>query len=201
MGKRVTMDSVVVLNGKSWEINARPSGCYLEILERIQSQLDAMLSYYSRVLVVNLVIRQREYTGDNEPMRAFMAKLKKRLRSSRYRMECFGYEWVREVGKAGQPQHYHLMLFLDGHKVRRAWGISQVANRIADRWDWPGVGVPPRRPERLVTRDDADAYRAAIYHLSYFAKVRTKGDRAPTANDHGGSRLRPKPADGGEGVA
>ena len=176
-------------------------GLYLEIIEAAKEQLDAMLSHHARVLVIRLDIRQHDYTADNKPMSRFMAKLVKRLKR-RYQFQRVGFIWVREVGEGKEKekeeekeeekqQHYHLALMLDGRTVRHPARVIELAEEIAEGWDWP----KPYTCENcyyLIHRKDAGQYQEALYRISYMAKVRTKGLKAIPANNSGRSAVKPR---------
>ena len=188
--RRVVRAERVSIDGVELRVNADgKKGVFLEIVEAAKEQLDAMLSHHARVLVVRLDIRQHDYTADNKPMSRFMAKLIKRLKR-RYETDRIGFVWVREMERA-KHQHYHLALMLDGRKVRHPARIIELVEEIAERWDWP----KPYTPERcyyLVHRNDSEAYRDAMYRLSYMAKERGKGYKAGTANNYGRSAVKPR---------
>lgn len=55
-----------MLNGETLSINANNKyGCFVEILEAIQQQLDAMLSYHCKVLVLRFDLHTDEYQSNN----------------------------------------------------------------------------------------------------------------------------------------
>ncbi|WP_423947035.1 YagK/YfjJ domain-containing protein [Alcanivorax sp.] len=178
----------VSLGGMKLTINADSTrGCYQEVLAALKREMDAMLSHYSRVLFVRLDIRQREYCGDNAPMSDFCRKLKKHL-SRRYKTTRIGYLWVRELEKAKQ-QHYHLVLMLDGHKVRHPSRLIRRVEAITEGWDWPRP-YTPKNCYYWLERGNQEAYATAFYRGSYLAKERGKGHKATTANNYGRSAVR-----------
>lgn len=179
----------VLLDDRPLPINAGVEhGCYLEILTALKSQLDAMLSHHGKVLFIRVDIRQRDYTADNEPMSEFMRRLKKRL-SRRYKTSRIAYLWAREIEKS-KHQHYHLILMMDGDKVRHPARIIADIEYLSDVWDWPKP-FTPKRCYYLIKRDDADTYDKAFYRGSYLAKTRGKGYKATTANNYGRSNIKP----------
>lgn len=174
-------DMVLAING------SESMGCYMEILEALKHEMDAMLGHYSRVLFVRLDIRQRDYSGDNSAMSEFCRKLKKHL-SRHYQTNRIGHLWVREMEKA-KRQHYHLVLMLDGHKVRHPSKLIRKVEAIAEGWDWPRP-YTPQNCYYLIKRNDADTYAKAFYRASYLAKERGKGYKDSTANNYGRSNVR-----------
>ena len=161
-------------------------GCYLEILEALKGQMDAMLEHHARMLFIRIDIRPPSYTADNEPMRCYMRKLVKRLKRT-YKVKRVGYLWVREIEKA-KKQHYHLILMLDGKAVRHPANIIILAEDIADGWQWPKP-YTVKNCYQMIKRGEASNYEAAIERGSYLAKERGKGYRSPRANDYSSSRI------------
>lgn len=188
--RRVVRAERVFIDGLEFRVNAdSKKGVYLEIIEAAKQQLDAMLSHHARVLVIRLDIRQPDYTADNKPMSRFMGKLLKRLKR-RYETERIGFVWVRELERAKQ-QHYHLALMLDGRAVRHPARVIELAEEIADRWDWPAP-YTPRSCYYLIHRMDRERYQEALYRLSYMAKERGKFHKAQAANNYGRSAVKPR---------
>ena len=186
--RKVIWANEVSLGGMKLTINADSArGCYQEVLVALKREMDAMLSHYSRVLFVRLDIRQREYCGDNAPMSDFCRKLKKHV-SRHYKTVRIGYLWVRELENAKQ-QHYHLVLMLDGHKVRHPSRLIRRVEDIAEGWDWPRP-YTPKNCYYFLERGDEEVYRDAFYRGSYLAKERGKGHKANTANNYGRSAVR-----------
>ena len=161
-------------------------GCFIEILERIKQQLDAMLSHHSRILVVRLDLHIDGYRSDNEIMSMFIRKVRKKL-CAYYDFKRVGFVWAREQEKAEQ-QHYHLALLLDANTVRFPDKLISICERIAEAW---GLFLyTPKNCYYLVGRSDSQAYRKAFYRLSYLSKERGKGYKAKTANDYSASRIK-----------
>lgn len=186
--RNVIRANEVSLGGMTLAINCdERRGCYVEVLAALKQEMDAMLSHYSRVLFVRLDIRQREYCGDNTPMSNFCRKLKKHL-SRHYQTTRIGHLWVRELEKAEQ-QHYHLVLMLDGHKVRHPSKLIRRVEAIAEGWDWPRP-YTPKNCYYWLERGNEEVYAAAFYRGSYLAKERGKGHKANTANNYGRSAVR-----------
>lgn len=187
--RKIVRANVVILDGITLPINGADNrGCYLEVLAALKQQMDAMLSHYARVLFVRLDIRQHEYSGDNAVMSDFCRKMKKRL-GRKYKTSRIAYLWVRELEKA-KKQHYHLILMLDGHKVRYPSKVIQVAEEIAAGWDWPRP-YTPKNCYYLLERGKPEIYAKAFERGSYLAKERGKGYKAATANNYGRSVIRP----------
>jgi hypothetical protein len=188
--KKIVFDGEITFaDGKTYSINAREKqGCFLEIVERIKQQLDAMLSYHRKVFVCIFLFHLHDYTQENALFSKFMRKLVKRLKQ-RYGFKRIGYAWVREHG-SGQAQHYHLALFLDGSLIQYPQGVFELAADIWEGWNQPRPALNPKRSYYMVTRGGDAGYQVAFHHLSYLAKTRTKAARAKTTNDYSASRLR-----------
>lgn len=176
------------------KINANEEqGCFIEILEKIKEQMDAMLSHHSRILVIRFDLHTCTNSTNSHLLSNFIRKIRKKLKSH-YRLTRVGYVWVREIEKA-KSQHYHLVLFLDANKVRFP---NMVLGLIEDIWlGWEqSKPYTPKRCYYTVDRKTLANYEDAFYRLSYLAKERGKGYKASTANDYSTSRIKSKELDG-----
>ena len=160
-------------------------GCFEEILEARYQQMRAFLSHHSRMFYIRLDIRINEYTPDNKLISDFMRKFIKRLKRH-YKLTRVGYCWVREIEKAKQ-QHYHLELYLDGHKVRGFKYVVKIAQEIASGWDWPSPWQPKNCYTKVINEDD---FKKAFYRGSYLAKTRGKNYKGKTSRNFGSSQIR-----------
>lgn len=147
-------------------------GINKELLKRIYSQLDNMLSYYSKVTVIFLQLHQRRYTENNALLTKFFGLLKKRL--SKHYGERIGHVWVRERHEA-KAQHYHIAVMLNGHRCQKCYRVTQYAQQI---WEMLGdkhfsyrVRNRLYRIERSEPNSELQAVRT---RLSYLAKNSTK---------------------------
>mgnify|MGYP000397287825 CR=1 FL=1 len=163
-------------------------GCFLEILERIKQQLDAMLSHHCKILVVRLDLHVGGYRPENEIMSKFIRKVRKKLYAY-YGFKRLGFIWVREQERAIQ-QHYHLAFFMDANKVRHPDKLISICERIAKAWEL--FLFTPKNCYYLINRNDSKAYSKAFYRLSYLSKERGKGYKAKAANDYSASRIKLK---------
>lgn len=164
-------------------------GHYFEVLLSIHRQLQVMLSYHCKVLVVRFDLHLHDFTGCNSPVSKFFRKLHKRLGVS-FKQLRFGFVWCREHSEAA-AQHYHCAIMLNGNKTQHPHSVLQLIELV-----WVGWGHPkPFTPKSCfyrVGRGDEEVYRRAFKRLSYLAKVDTKGKRPATTADYGSSRLKPK---------
>lgn len=197
--KRETFADVVELDGMPFRVNngGGKHSCYVEILSVIHDQLEAMLSYHSKVLVLRLDLHLGDYSHDNHELSRFIEKIKRRYHDH-YRGQRMGYIWVREQEKAKQ-QHYHLALYLDANKIQHP---AKLIYWIEQRWQSRGHPKPytPENCFAVINRKN-DSFKQAIFErLSYLAKTRGKGYRCKDTNDYSGSRIKPKKTSAGDVV-
>ncbi len=182
-----------MINGIEHQLPAsmKTMGRYEPILDTSIGQFDAMLSHHCKVMVVRLDLHMICFTKDNIVMSQFMQKLKKKLKN-KFNQSRVGYIWCREHAEA-KAQHYHLALMLDGNKNQKPHSIIKLAEEIWVGWDHPKP-YTPKNCYYIVKRGDQAAYLDALDRMSYLAKVATKGNRPPSTNDYGSSRIKPKQA-------
>lgn len=182
--------SCINLDNQMLDINVTATqGCYVEILERIKCQMDAMLSHHSRVIVIRLDLHVNHYEDKNSLLSKFIRKLRKRL-TNRYDIKRIGFVWVREIETA-KKQHHHLAIMLNANKINYPTKVYDLIDEIWMGWNQP----KPFRPKNgyyNLTRTDTDTYQAAFERLSYLAKERGKGYKAKKANDYSTSRIKPR---------
>ncbi|GLT20121.1 hypothetical protein GCM10007938_39040 [Vibrio zhanjiangensis] len=147
-----------------------------------------MCAKYRRVFVVVFDLHMNSYTEDNQIISHFQRKLFASIKS-KYQVKDIGFAWVREMEKAKQ-QHYHYALFLDGKQIRHPDTLLDV---IQEKWMFAGGGhvYTPKNCYTMILKNDFEAKQQVIYRLSYQAKERGKGYRAPQAKDYSTSRLKP----------
>ncbi len=163
-------------------------GHYLEILERLADQMNAMLSYHCKILVFRIDLRLNEYTCDNKPVTDFVNRLRKHLRAAGHKR--VGYIWVREHDSSCK-QHYHMTLIIDANRNQHPHNIIEKAKYYWENWGCGHLYVPTSC-YRLVRRGDPDSLGRAFERNSYLAKVKTKARRPMATNDFSASRLKPK---------
>lgn len=183
-----------MVNGTDYQLPAsmKGEGHYERILTAIQGQYDAILSHHCKVLVVRIDLHMRYYTPKSQLLSEFFPKLKKKLKK-RLQQNRVGYIWCREQATAS-AQHYHIALMLDGNKNQKPHSIIALVEEIWQGWQQPKP-YTPKNCYYLIKRDDEKAYFEAFDRMTYLAKVATKGNRAPSANDFNYSRLKPKQPD------
>lgn len=187
MSRHVLEDGWYWFGNRAWNVNARVSGLLTHILRPMLAVFEAMLDRHSKVFVYRFDLRVSEHTADNKIVGDFMRRLKKRIKAH-YKVSHVAYFWVREQERA-KRQHYHIALFLDGHRVRHPYQINQWINHYSGLFDLS----PHYAGYHNIRRDRPDyesSRQAAGYHISYLAKARGKGYRAPQTKDFGHSRVR-----------
>ncbi|WP_415900542.1 inovirus-type Gp2 protein [Neptuniibacter sp. QD48_11] len=162
---------------------------YHEILERSSQQLEAMLSYHSKVHVIRYDLHVSKYTEANEDLSKFMRALNQRLKR-KYGHVRLGYVWCREQNLSNK-QHYHLALMINGNLFKSSHTISAIVDELWTRLGHP-VTYKPDNHIYKIQRGDEVVARAAFERMAYMAKVRTKGKRKGPVNDYSTSRLKAK---------
>ena len=162
---------------------------YSIILKRFAEQLDAMLSYHSRLLVIRLDLHLSRPMRDNKPISRFIDKLKGHL-IQHYGCSRLGYGWVREQEHADK-HHYHAVFILDRNKIQHPSGLIGWMNARWTAQGHPQIQIPPDCFIE-VNRHNEKQYAQAFERVSYLAKTRGKGKRDPSVNDQSFSRLKPK---------
>lgn len=173
-----------------WDIcpSTAKHGYYISRAHKMSEQLFAMLSHYSKVIVVRIDLSNPVQLQHNKRITDFMRRLSDRL-SIHYKLNKIGYAWVRER-KISENPHYHLAFFLDGHKVKSAHRIYEYASDIWNFMD--GRVWLPKRPQHLCFREDIQSIGDALHRLSYFWKACTQDSTKNNAKSFGTSRLKPK---------
>jgi|SaaInlV_110m_DNA_1040235.scaffolds.fasta_scaffold07821_2 hypothetical protein len=176
----------LALDNEHLKINAGvDKGIYLEILTRIISQLDIAYSIHKRLLVLRFDLHLSHYTSNNEVISKFLKRTKQWI-SRNYNIKDIGYAWVREVERA-KVQHYHLVLFLDGDKIRYP---NKLTKHIKETWSDNGYMPTIKNPYYFLDKHNHKEMRGeAINRISYLAKTRGKRYREPQTKDYGASRL------------
>jgi len=182
-----TNQSPYVVGNRSYGINTGDNNyeCYMDILNAIHGQMQAMLSHHNKVIVVRFDLHCEIYMPCNSELSRFMCKVRKRL-YSHYKCTRFGCEQERS-----KSQHYHVMLIIDANKIRHP---SALLGWLQERWSNRGHARPyvPKNCFYKVHRGDDDAFAEAFYRCSYMAKERGKGYGGSFSNNYSGSRVKLK---------
>jgi len=178
---------IFVYGGKGWWVNAGDSGLIAKQMRAMLDQIEAMLSYHSRVLLIRFDLRMSFYTSDNKIITVFNRRLFKWVKAQ-YGVSRIGFVWCRELEKAKQ-QHYHYALMLDGSKVNYP---NSLIKKVIHIWaDLNGSAYVPKNCYYLMERDCLESQQEAIYRISYLAKVRGKGFKDAQTKNYGASRIKP----------
>jgi hypothetical protein len=185
---QITFDKAVTVNENTWWVNSRKSGLIKHALESMISQLDVMLSYHNKVFVLRFDIRLYSYTEDNQIITNFNRRLFKWLKRY-YKLKRVGFVWCREHEKAKQ-QHYHYALFIDGCAVRYPIVINRKIKELVAQLQ--GSYHFSENCYHNLKRGDYESIHKAIYHISYLAKARGKGNKPKQTKSYGTSRIKMK---------
>jgi len=182
--KRVYLGDSYKYEDTSYFINQGKQGIYVEIMNRLIEQLLNSIKIYRRVMAYRFDLHINYYEEDNHRLSKFIKRLKMHL-SRIYGIKKIGYVWVREKERS-KEQHYHLVLFLDGNKIRHP---AKLKNTIQDMWLMNGHMSTIKNPYYYLDKNNLDTELSkVIYRISYLAKVRGKGYRSEQAKDYGASR-------------
>jgi hypothetical protein len=192
--RKLTNEKAVVIDGMELPINTRDGElhCYVEPLEKIKREFDAMLSWHSKLFVFRLDIRVHSYSADNQVLTKFLTSYNEWLKR-KYKLNRIGYAWCREVETA-KKQHYHLVLMIDGNEVRT---MKNVADKAIEIGSIQNLSVwVPKNPSYLIRRKelaggDYSKYKLAFERASYLAKERGKTIKGERANSFHTSRIDP----------
>ena len=158
---------------------------YLDILHTAIDELEACLAIWGRVFAMRFDLHQKVQTGNSKMLTMFRKNFKRRL-ERKYQMATLGYVWVRER-EAAKQQHYHVVIYIDGNKVRHSSALSRIT---IETWEAHSVGNTVYIPKRCFYHIRDEPTKAeAIRRISYLAKTRGKGNRPNQSKDYGTSRL------------
>lgn len=187
--KTITYSKFVQFEGKHYAILQGKQGVFSKIMHRLNEELSASLHLWGRVFALRFDLHHTDiYRENNSWVSQFFKNLKRRLERE-YGMAAIGYLWVREQEKA-KAQHYHVVIFLDGNKIRHSSKINTI---IRDTWisinSINHVAIP-EKPFYFV--DNEEMLADTMQRISYLAKVRGKGYRSKQVKDFYGSSLYKK---------
>lgn len=170
--------------GVTYPINSAKSGCYTLILQRLIEQIGAMRTIYGRVFFVRLDLHHASPEPTSERISMFI-KSARSFTLRRYQTPHMGFLWVREQENA-KSQHYHMVLMLDGDKLRHP---ARLLDELGEIWGrLGGTTSIPKNP--FIFIDTPELVADAIYRGSYLAKARGKGYRPDGVRDFGCSRIK-----------
>jgi len=153
-------------------------------------QVSAMFSYHNKLFLLRFDLHQPEATPTSKHLTEFLkSSLSKVIR--KYKLSRAIYAWAREA-ESTDNQHYHCFIALDGNKVQAPHAITKLF-----AYDWGlyydgHLHWPSKRCYYQIKRGNRELLQEAIFHISYLAKSRGKGNKPNQAKDYGMSRLKPK---------
>jgi hypothetical protein len=186
---------VTEFEGETFEVNSQGSGLYTKQLKTILNQVHAMLSHHNKVFLVRFDLRQYQATENSTHVSKFFQRLSGFLKRH-YKLKRVGFAWVREREKS-EKQHYHCFILLDGSKVKAPHKVMKAAKfQWQEQYDgslcWPSRSYYQLNRNYRDNRENRDILQNAIYHISYLAKAKGKGNKPANAKNIGSSRIHPK---------
>ena len=177
---------LITINKEVFRINANSElGIYKQVLLRFIAQLDLAYLIHKRLMVYRFDLHLKNPSNNNKIISSFLNRVKQRLKRN-YGLDKIGYLWVREKESA-KSQHYHLVLLLDGDKIRHP---SKLTKALREMWKPNGFMPTITNPYYYMDKNNHDAVKQdVIERVSYLAKIRGKGYRHPQAKDYQTSRL------------
>lgn len=185
----ITKDKAITTNSQTWWVNSEGSGLFTHAVKAMISQVEAILSFHSKIHIIRFDLRIYQYTENNGIITAFNRRLFKWLKR-KYGFKRIGFVWCRELETAKQ-QHYHYALMIDGHKVNYPHDITSKVKEIWQQLD--GSEYFPEHCYYNIKRNDYESIQAAIWRISYLAKARGKGYKPDQTKNYGTSRISTKP--------
>ena len=184
--KKIIFDDSFTYNGKTYRVNSKGSGLYVEILESIINQFQIAQSKWKRVFVLRLDLHMDIHRRDNSLITGFRKRVFQKLKRE-YGFKDIGYAWVREQERS-KKQHYHFVTFLDGDLIRHS---SKIIKIIKQAWEREGSNCyMPVIPRPFHFADNEEAVQDMLERVSYLAKTGGKGYRDKQVKDYNCSRMK-----------
>ena len=177
---------------------------YPDIIDKIINQVEALLTYHSRITVIRLDLKfpvdsRHSVTIENQMLSHFIKLIKENLSLKRWGSHSrVIHTWVLEKNREND-NHYHVMigfkhtqLSLGCFDIDAPSGLIEVFRRCASK---AFKGSVYFAGSHTVNRACRNEIQNCIYHLSYMAKTRTKIFKTnETHRRFSSSELRPIPA-------
>ncbi|RHH45608.1 inovirus Gp2 family protein [Citrobacter portucalensis] len=142
----------------------------LVVMKKIFDTVDKV-STASRFLAVRYDLHVPAYSANNAVVEYFLKLLFDNL-ALIYPKSFVSYVWVREQ-TAVEPQHYHLLLLMDGNCIRHPNKLNGIVDTC-----WKNAGGArvwfPKNCYYFVTANNFKAYADLMLRVSYMGKRRTK---------------------------
>jgi len=170
-----------------WQIMSIEEGINKKIMNKMFDQLATVINQHSKVFLVRFDVRLYVSSKTNILISKFRNLLNRKIQK-KYNCKT-GYIWVREQTLTAEHPHYHYAVFLNGHNIRKSFGLKPLIEHVCYLLVNISVYFPDNN-SYMIKRDDLASIQQAIYRLSYLAKNQTKGFRAPQTSDYQTSRLK-----------
>ena len=184
---KLTSSDLFIHEGVVYELLVKKQRFYdEEMLKRLIKVFDASLLHYSKVLFIRWDFKVGSYTRSNSEVSRLFKKLKIHL-DRKYGIKNACYLWAREQEKS-PCQHYHIILLLNGHKIRHPYNLNQWLMSYSERNDLPQPWIPENCYKKL-TRDDPKTFSEAFKRASYLAKSDGKDRQGKYCKNYGSSMV------------
>ena len=167
-----------------WPVQSKPNGWMPKLMKVLSERFCAALEQHSQILVVRFDLHVPQYTLDNAQISEFISKLNYWIKGYYKAINEVRYVWVREHEKAKQ-QHYHVVLMLNGNKIRNPYYIHEKGKEIWSSLRGTSYHIAKHHHFH---RDNHNSVCGAFYHISYLAKARGKGYKPHHTKNYGASR-------------
>ena len=209
--KRIDKNKQIKLNGLTCLVQNDPVfeslsdyGMYVDILQSIKDQLDAILSRCKVVRVYRFDLRAKKgfcLPSDNRAASTFIKRLTAKVQRLEKNTEL-RYVWVREQEANNVNQHYHFVLMMDSalylsrrqlkdlvKSIEQSLGVSVWWCKANERQTYNSFPTS-NKLVAVNTSVNRKAYLREVFRLSYLAKVRTKDNclRGDNVNDYSSSQ-------------
>ena len=157
------------------------------IMDCMIDQLFAMLSLHSRLILIRFDLHLYEAPNDNQLISRFFKQVNQSLKT-RYSSQSASF-WVREQAPQNPNSHYHCYVILNGRKAKNSFGIKPFIERA--QYLTANVSYYfPDNSDYVINRSDINSLLAAIYRISYLAKLDTKESTPKSARRYGQNRIK-----------
>lgn len=138
-----------------------------------------------RMLVITFQLKPPEYAQNDNSIMSYLRHHLSYFLQVEYGIKEIGFTWCRELEK-GKGPHYHLMIWVDGSKVRTA---KKIKGKMREIWERKGGFFWSLR-KYAVYVDSEQSRIDCLFWLSYLSKGRGKGYKPSQTKDYGTSRLQ-----------
>lgn len=145
-------------------------GLNYNVVNKIISDYESMLSHYSKVFVCRIDLHPRKYSADNQCINQFLAKLVNNL-NQQYKCKIL-YHCAREQSYS-EKEHYHVEIMLSGYKINFSEKLLSIIKVMWMQFTDGTVSFVDN-PFCMVWRGNKASLKQAIYRSSYLAKEHTK---------------------------